>query len=289
MKYLIRVCCNSEAYALSALPTESKRDDHQSFSRYYPRRLQAEVLLDAISQALGVPTEFPGGPGNFPIGTRAIDLPDEAVPNAFLDLFGRPARSSSCECERVGEASLGQALALIGSPIIEQKLTAKTGYVSELVADNRPADVIVNDIFMRILARPAPGHESDPAIGAGAFVPIDFETDAQAGSGERFRFRPNPFYFRGAPPLQRLTVKVIRDDNARLVFQGQGGKGMGMGPRYTVVETQGHNLLVTDNSKNMVYFYTVDKDEKVGSDLKLRASVDLTQVGESVIKIKAAK
>ena len=72
---------------------------------------------------------------------------------------------------------------------------------------------------------------------------------------------------------------------------GQGGKGGGGGgPRYTVIETQGHNLLVTDNQKNTVYFYTVEKDEKVGSDLKLRASVDLTQVGTDTIKItKAAK
>ena len=72
--------------------------------------------------------------------------------------------------------------------------------------------------------------------------------------------------------------------------QGQGGKGGmgGAGPRYTVVETQGHNLLVTDNSTNITYFYTVEKDEKVGADLKLRASVDLTQVGKDTIKIKAA-
>ena len=164
VKHLIRVCCNSEAYALSSLPTASNRDDHQSYSRYYPRRLQAEVLLDAISQALGVPTEFPGGAGAFPVGTRAVDLPDEAVPNTFLDLFGRPARSSSCECERVGEASLGQALALIGSPIIEQKLTAKTGYVSEIVTDKRSVDVVVNDIFMRILGRPASSGEVEKAV-----------------------------------------------------------------------------------------------------------------------------
>jgi hypothetical protein len=73
--------------------------------------------------------------------------------------------------------------------------------------------------------------------------------------------------------------------------QGQGGKGgKGAGaPHYTIVETQGHNLLVTDNEKNMVYFYTIDKDEKIGSDLKLRASVDLTQVGSNVIKITKAK
>jgi hypothetical protein len=71
--------------------------------------------------------------------------------------------------------------------------------------------------------------------------------------------------------------------------QGQGGKGGMIGaPRYTIVETQGHNLLVTDNTKNMVYFYTIDKDDKVGADLKLRASVDLTQVGSDVIKITKA-
>jgi hypothetical protein len=58
-----------------------------------------------------------------------------------------------------------------------------------------------------------------------------------------------------------------------------------VGPaRYNVVETAGHNLLVTDNSTNMMYFYTVDKDKPVGSDLKLRGSIDLTQVGKPVIR-----
>jgi hypothetical protein len=76
----------------------------------------------------------------------------------------------------------------------------------------------------------------------------------------------------------------------RETAEGQGGKGMGGGgaPKYTIVETQGHNLLVTDNSTNTVYFYTIEKDGKVGDDLKLRASCDLTQVGKSVIKITKA-
>jgi hypothetical protein len=56
-------------------------------------------------------------------------------------------------------------------------------------------------------------------------------------------------------------------------------------PRYTIVETQGHNLLVTDNGTNTVYYYAIDRDEQVGADLKLRGSVDLTQVGKPVIKI----
>jgi hypothetical protein len=56
------------------------------------------------------------------------------------------------------------------------------------------------------------------------------------------------------------------------------------GPRYTVVMTEGHNLIVTDNKANMLHFYTIDKDKEIGSDLHLRGSVDLTQVGKDTIK-----
>jgi len=89
----------------------------------------------------------------------------------------------------------------------------------------------------------------------------------------------------GAVILSATFILSNRD-----VATAQGKAELGAGPRYTVVETQGHNLLVTDNSKNVVYFYTTEKDAPVGSDLKLRASVDLTQVGSEAIKIsKAAK
>jgi hypothetical protein len=57
------------------------------------------------------------------------------------------------------------------------------------------------------------------------------------------------------------------------------------GSHYTVVMTEGHNLLVTDNGANKLYFYTIDKDKPIGSPLKLRASVDLAKVGEEEIKI----
>ena len=72
--------------------------------------------------------------------------------------------------------------------------------------------------------------------------------------------------------------------------QGQaGGKGgMGGAARYTVVETQAHNLLVTDNATSTLYYYAADQDAKVGADLKLRGSIDLSQVGTDVVKIKTA-
>jgi hypothetical protein len=65
-----------------------------------------------------------------------------------------------------------------------------------------------------------------------------------------------------------------------------GGEKAANGPRYTVVETEGHNLLVTDNGTNTFYFYTVDKGEPVGSELKLRGTVDLNQVGKATIMPK---
>ncbi len=56
---------------------------------------------------------------------------------------------------------------------------------------------------------------------------------------------------------------------------------------FTVVETEGHNLIVTDNTTNTLYFYTVDKGVPVGSDLKLRGSLVLYQIGKETLKPKA--
>ncbi len=61
------------------------------------------------------------------------------------------------------------------------------------------------------------------------------------------------------------------------------------GPHYTVVETEGHNLIVTDNRADILYFYTIDKDKEIGSELKLRGKADLSQVGKPVIKPETTK
>jgi hypothetical protein len=153
VRHLIRVITNSQAYSLSSVPTKSNRDDLQSFARFYPRRLPAEVLLDGISQVLEVPTPFPGGPGVFPLETRAIDLPDENVASNFLDVFGRPARTSACECERSDEPALAQALELVNSDEIQRKLTASNGYLARLVAQPGTQRDKVSDLFLRVFAR----------------------------------------------------------------------------------------------------------------------------------------
>ncbi len=164
VKHLIRVICNSTAYGLSSIPEDANKDDVQSFARYYPRRLPAEVLLDGIGHVLEAPTKFRSVAGDFPMGTRAIDLPDEAVPSQFLDVFGRPARNSACECERVDAPALGQTLALIGSPEIQNKLTADKGYVKRLAGNTKSHEDNVRDIFARVFGRPPRPKELAAAV-----------------------------------------------------------------------------------------------------------------------------
>ena len=75
LKHLIRTIMTSEVYALSSLPTQYNAKDRRNYARYFPKRMPAEVLSDAVDAVSGVPEKFSG----FPEGTRAIDLPDEAV------------------------------------------------------------------------------------------------------------------------------------------------------------------------------------------------------------------
>lgn len=164
VKQLIREITHSYAYRLSANPNETNAEDSQCFARYYPKRLSAEVLLDGISQVLDVPTVFPGGPGAFPEGMRAVNLPDENVRFNFLDVFGRPARTSACECERTVDPALSQALELVNSKEIQRKLTDKNGYVEQLATNQKTHLDNVREIFVRTLSRPPRTSEVATAV-----------------------------------------------------------------------------------------------------------------------------
>ncbi len=163
VKQLIRVITNSYAYGLSSLPHEGNAGDTQSFARFYPRRLPAEVLLDGFSQVLEVPTEFPGVGGKLPLGTRAIELPDENIPVHFLDVFGRPPRMTACECERVDAPALTQALELVSSAELQRKLTASDGYAQRIAERDISDRERAREIFLRVLARPPRPEELDVA------------------------------------------------------------------------------------------------------------------------------
>ena len=149
LKWLVRTICSSETYGLSSVPNEYNRKDKQSFARHYPKRLGAEVLLDAISVVSGAPTAFNG----LPTGTRAIELPDESVASAFLDTFGRPKRDTACECERVADASLGQSLTMLNSADVQSKLASPGSRAELLVKDTRPEEAKIEELFWTAFAR----------------------------------------------------------------------------------------------------------------------------------------
>ncbi len=151
MKGLIREMVRSRSYQFSAMPNEFNKNDRQNFSRYYPRRLPAEVLFDAVNQFTNAPSSFAG----LPAGTRAISLPDNSfnASSYFLVVFGRPESSSACECERTQEASLAQCLHLLNAKDIQDKLSSNSGRSAQLAADPRPDDQKLNELYQLAYSR----------------------------------------------------------------------------------------------------------------------------------------
>jgi hypothetical protein len=156
LKHLIKVIVKSRTYQLSAVPNDFNKNDKQAFARFYPRRMSAEVLYDAVNQVTNAPANFGGLPSDKLSPQRAIMLPDESFSSYFLDVFGRPQRISACECERVSEANLAQALHLLNSQEVQDKL-ARAGGRAEVLADEkkdkRTDAEKVEELFMWVFAR----------------------------------------------------------------------------------------------------------------------------------------
>ena len=138
IKNLVRAICRSQVYQLSSMPNKFNAVDKQYFSRYYPKRLTAEVLLDAVDEVTRSESKFEG----LPTGTRAVQLPDNSfnASSYFLSVFGRPDSSSSCECERSQDASLAQSLHLLNSKDVQGKLTSTNGCAAVLAGDTKRDD-----------------------------------------------------------------------------------------------------------------------------------------------------
>ena len=155
LKELVKTICKSRTYQLSAIPNDFNKHDKQAYARYYPKRMGAEVLLDAVCQVTDSPTNFGGLPKDRFAPTRAIMLPDESFGSYFLDVFGRPQRISACECERVSEANLAQALHLLNSDEVQSKLSRQNGRADALAnaKDTRPDAEKVEELFMWAFGR----------------------------------------------------------------------------------------------------------------------------------------
>ena len=140
---------NSAAYQRSAVPLGLAGKDERYYAHYVVKRLPAEVILDALSQVTGVPTDFP----NYPKGTRALQLPDSQVASYFLTAFGRPERERTCACERQQEPNVAQALHLSNGDTINQKLRAPGGIVEQW-AQNEISDAqTLEQLYLAALCR----------------------------------------------------------------------------------------------------------------------------------------
>jgi hypothetical protein len=170
LKSLMRLILQSAAYQRSSEPLARNREDTRYFSRYYPRRLGAEVLNDAICSVTAVPeayTEILLGDGSsektefYPKGSRALQLFDSSVKSYFLKAFGRNQREITCECERSSQPSVIQALHLANGTTLNDKLAAPTGFVSSLLLEPKDDAALVNTAFLRCLGRPPSAPEKD--------------------------------------------------------------------------------------------------------------------------------
>ncbi len=169
LKSLMRAILQSNTYARSSQPLPGNMADTRFYSRYYPRRMMAEVLLDALSQATGSETKFSG----YAPGTRAIELPDVNVASYFLQSFGRPERELTCECERTAEPSMVQVLHLSNGDTLNQKLEAKDNGLSKLLDANRSDAEIIDEAYLAALARYPTEVEKSRLVAALAEVGAD--------------------------------------------------------------------------------------------------------------------
>jgi hypothetical protein len=172
LRALMRLILQSETYQRSGEATAQNAADTRFYARYYPRRLMAEVLLDALSQATGVPTEFytdlrnanRGRGDMYPIGFRALQLPDSQIGSYFLNTFGRANREQTCECERTEEPSVAQVLHIANGDTMNEKLGHKDNVIARQLAARTPAEQMIDEAYLGTLSRPPTAAEKEKIL-----------------------------------------------------------------------------------------------------------------------------
>lgn len=149
LKQLMSAILRSATYQRASEPRPENRADTRFYSHYYPKRLKAEVLLDAASAVTAAPTAFK----DIPPGTRAIQLADADVASYFLATFGRPERLITCECERSDEPSMVQVLHIYNGDTLNQKLQADKNRIATRLAENASPEAIVEELYLVALGR----------------------------------------------------------------------------------------------------------------------------------------
>lgn len=158
LKHLMRLILNSQTYQRSAATLPQNQHDQRFYSHALARRLPAEVLLDAICAATSQPEPF----GGYPLGIRAIQVPDPGIDSYFLTLFGRSERVTACACERSGDVTLPQLLHLQNSDSLMARIQSSDGRLQQLLSTGFSDQQIVVELFQATLSR----RPTDAELGA---------------------------------------------------------------------------------------------------------------------------
>lgn len=156
LKRLYRLILNSQTYQFSSMPRFTNRQAEANFASYSIRRLDAEVLIDAVNKITGttdlytsaIPEPFTYIPQDLP----AVALPDGSITSPFLSLFGRSARATGMENERVNKPVPAQWLYMLNSKQIQRKLE-QGPKLKEIIDSRRKPDEIVEELYLTILSR----------------------------------------------------------------------------------------------------------------------------------------
>ena len=159
-RHLMRTIVTSQTYQRASAPNETNAHDDTNFSRFMPRRLPAESLLDSLVQVTGVPENIGGAPSGF----TASQLPDADVNSEFLSLFGKPQRMEACECERDDGSNMLQALHFINSGTVLNRLANPNGRVAVLLRDKPDDAKLVEQLYLWTLVRPPEQKELDISL-----------------------------------------------------------------------------------------------------------------------------
>ncbi len=208
VRHVMRLVCKSRTYQLSVETNKWNADDKVNYAHATARRLPAEVLLDAVYRVTGSTSKFPG----VAAGTRAAALPDSGVelPSGFLTTFGRPARESACECERSSGLQLGPIMALVSGPTLGDAIADPGNELTRLVNSQGDDLKLIDELFMRILNRPATPDEVATCRGDMQAVDDDHRRMAEELGKREMEFAVN------RPVLERQRQAAIATAQAVL-------------------------------------------------------------------------
>ncbi|HEX4125331.1 MAG TPA: DUF1553 domain-containing protein, partial [Tepidisphaeraceae bacterium] len=149
LRKLVRDICLSRAYQTDSESNPSNTLDTRNYSHVPVRRMEAEVLLDAIAEVTETGNRFKG----LPAGSLAVQIPDGATTNDFLTTFGRSDRESVCTCAVQVDPNLSQALELINGSDAQTRVQ-NSPVIAKLMQSKATDDQIIDDLYLRCLSRP---------------------------------------------------------------------------------------------------------------------------------------